>query len=230
MARPGFNATHWSELPLDEGVLLGWLGQYSHGPAPLSSFRKHLEVYAPKVFPFFRLDHESGSNRLRVFDSDSGFIEVMTRLSERTQSIRDFSLEKDQVSFSINESRLLEEVENLKERGVRRIVSLTEHHHQKDFLSGHFQLNHLAIEDLGAPTKEQAHKLAEILKASRRDHETLAVHCLAGIGRTSTMLIAAHLLLGEDFCELKTQIAEKNPTFALVGSQAEFLHNLADTK
>ncbi|OYW07389.1 MAG: 50S ribosomal protein L13 [Acidobacteriia bacterium 12-62-4] len=39
--------------------------------------------------------------------------------------------------------------------------------------------------------------MAEIVTAANKNKEKLAVHCLAGIGRTSTMLIAAHILMGK---------------------------------
>jgi protein-tyrosine phosphatase len=230
MARPGFNAAHWSDLPFEEGILFGWLGQFSNGPVPLSSLRHHLTTYAPRVFNFFRLDNETGQRALKVFDDEVGTMNVMSRLAERTQSFCDLAIREEHVHFSVNENRVFEEISHLKHLGIRRVVSLTEHHHHKDILADHFELHHLGIADLGAPTREQAHQLAEVVERAEEDREIVAVHCLAGIGRTSTMLLAAHLILGENLDDLKRRIAERNPTFMLVGSQAEFIHNIVEAK
>jgi protein-tyrosine phosphatase len=230
MARPGFNAAHWSELPFEESILFGWLGQFSSGPAPLSSFRHHLQNYAPRVFNFFKLDQDSGQRALRIFENEARIMSVMARLAERTRSFRDFAIRDNHVYFSVNEDRVLEEIEHLKQLRIQRIVSLTEYHHHKEILVDHFKLHHLGIEDLGAPTRDQAHHLAKVIDESRQSGEILAVHCLAGIGRTSTMLLAAHMILGENLDELKRKIASKNPSFMLVGSQAEFIQKIAEAR
>lgn len=230
MARPGFNASHWSDLPLDEGVLFGWLGQFSAGPASLALFRKHLQIYAPKVLPFFKLSPEAGAKALRIFDDSPGILSVANRLGERTKTFKDFSIRDDQIFFHVNNERLIWEIEHLKNIGVRRIVSLTEYHHQKEILADHFDLHHFSIEDLNAPRPEHAIQLADILKKSKQDREIVAVHCLAGIGHTSTMLIAAHMFMGEKLENLKVKIAEKNPTYVLTGIQGEFIHSIAKGK
>lgn len=228
MARPGFNASHWSQLPLDEGILFGWLGQFSAGPAPLALFRKHLNVYAPKVFPFFKLSQEAGTEALRVFSEPAGILAVANRLGNRTKAFRDFSIDNDQISFQMDAERLTLEINHLKTTGVRRIVCLTEHHHHNEILSGHFNLHHFSTEDLNAPSQEHAFEFAEILRKAKRDGEIVAVHCLAGIGRTSTMLIAAHLVLGEKLEDLRAKVAQRNPTFVLMGGQEDFIRKIAE--
>lgn len=227
MARPGFNACQWFDLPMQEGVLLGWLGQFSEGPAPLAAFREHLNAYAPKVFPFFRVNAEEGAKAMRVFDTPAGLLSVAERLGERTKAFGDFSVRDDTLSFRVSSGQLAREVAQLKKLGVRRIVALTEHHHQKDTLAEHFMLDHFSIQDLHAPRPEHAVRFSEILLRARERGEIVAVHCLAGIGRTSTMLIAAHLILGESLESLKARIAKRNPTFVMMGSQAEFIHSIA---
>ena len=87
---------------------------------------------------------------------------------------------------------------------------MTERHHNRDELQHHFVLHHIGIEDLGAPHLEQVKELAGILDASKKKGEKLAVHCLAGIGgRTSTMLMAAHMLKGEALRDLQALLSSR---------------------
>lgn len=76
-----------------------------------------------------------------------------------------------------------------------------------DRLAKDFSVHHIGIEDLGAPQIEQ-------------------VQQLAGIGRTSTMIVGAHLLLGENAEALRVRIRERNPSFASSGKQGAFLSAL----
>lgn len=226
MARPGFNATHWTELEFDEGILFGWIGQYSSGAANLESFRHHLRDYAPRVVRYLGLDEKSSMLQLESLATPEGMISVLERLASRTSAIEAFRVEGDHLHFSVSERRLKLEADFLKNHGIRRIISLTEKAHNHDFLSEDFDLHHLAIEDLGAPHLEQALELGQIVKTARQNNEKIAVHCLAGIGRTSTMLLAAHLTLGESFSDLEKLILKQNPSFILAGSQAEFIRSL----
>ena len=87
-------------------------------------------------------------------------------------------------------------------------------------------LHHIAIKDLEAPTYGQVEELAQIIEQARIKKDITAIHCLAGIGRTSTMLMAAHLQLGESFSGLKKILAERNPTYILTGKQGDFISDL----
>jgi protein-tyrosine phosphatase len=56
----------------------------------------------------------------------------------------------------------------------------------------------------------------------------VVTHCLAGIGRTTTMLIAAYLVHGYSLQELTAWIRVCNPHFTFRGSQMDFLKELAE--
>lgn len=230
MGRPGFNAVHWFDLPFDEAVLLGWLGQHSSGTHSIESFRKHLQTYAPRIFKFYGLDEVSGSKVLEVFNENQGILGVFEKLAKNTKSFADFEIAENKLKFSLSESRLQEEIGFLKQQGIDNVISLTEHHHQKDILRNDFKVHHFSIEDLGAPKMEQVLALANVIQTALSKNETMAVHCLAGIGRTSTMLMASHIMLGENAAELEQLLKKQNPTFTLVGPQGEFLRSLSGRK
>jgi protein-tyrosine phosphatase len=230
MGRPGFNSVHWFDMPFDEAVALGWIGQQASGSVPLESFRKHIGTYAPKIFKFYNLDEKSGMEALRVFNDEKEFAAVIERLAKRVGILQEVKLADDQLHFGISEARLQEEIKFLKERGINHLVTLTESHHSKEILKDHFTLHHIGIEDLGAPTLEQARELADVMKTSIKAKEKMVVHCLAGIGRTSTMIVAAHVLMGERFEDLQTRLSKQNPWFTLTGPQGEFLRSMAAQK
>lgn len=140
--------------------------------------------------------------------------------------VESFHIENDQLHFILSEGILNREIDFLKKNEIRNVITLTEHHHQKDILGSHFSTHHISIVDLGAPNLDQAKHLAEIAASANKRKEKLAVHCLAGIRRTSMMLIAAHILMGESLKDLEVLIANQNPYFALSGPQADFLRSI----
>ncbi len=226
MARPGFNAIHWFDLPFDEAALLGWIGQFSSGSESLDSFRRHLHEYAPKIYKFYGLNETSGYEALKIFDDISGINEISERLSSRSQILESFRIENDQIYFDMNTARLQMEIEFLRKKNIETVVCLTERHHSRDVLDTHFDTHHFSIKDLSAPEMDQVLKLADLISISKKNNKKLAIHCLAGIGRTSTMLLAAHIVLGEDVAQLKQLIAKQNPTYKLTGSQGDFIHKV----
>ncbi len=226
MARPGFNQIRWFDMPFDEAVVMGWIGQHSTGVIDLNLFYKHIETYVPKILKFYKLNPEQFLEISDVFFDIERLLQVLNRLSERTQFIKDISIEDGQIKFSVNEKRLEYEINFLKNQGITRVISLAEKHHDKDYLKNHFQLHHLAIEDLGVPKIEQVYQLAQLLEEADSKKEKIAVHCLAGIGRTSTMLMASRLLKGENLENLVSHVSLKNPSYVLTNSQNDFLRQV----
>ncbi len=85
----------------------------------------------------------------------------------------------------------------LRREGVELVVTLTENALRRDWLSdaGLFAL-HVPVEDMTAPTQEQiAESLSAIVKAHER-RMGVAVHCLAGRGRTGTILACYYVAQG----------------------------------
>ncbi len=206
---------------------MSWIGQYSCGALELTSFRHHLATYVPRIFKFYRLTPEAEACATQIFDDASGISRILKQLAERTQSLESFSVTDNFVHLKMCKERLETEIKFLKQQGIARLITLTEQHHSKDVLSEHFALHHIGIEDLNVPQMEQVHQLAKVMTESVQKEEKIAVHCLAGIGRTSTMLLAAHLLMGDTFDSLRTRIATRNPSFVLTGAQGEFVTSVA---
>jgi len=227
MARPGFNHCRWFEMPYDEAIVMGWLGQYSTGSIPMESFREHLEIYAPRAAFFYKLSEAQQQRLFEDFNNVETFKAVFDRVAARTRFVSKGFVADDHLHFEVHEEQLKSEIEHLKQQGIQRIVSLTEDHHATDSLSKSFDLHHISIVDMEAPTVDQAHELKAIIEDAEKKQEKIAVHCLAGIGRTSTTLMAAEMLRGRKLQSLLDQVAKQNPSYVFVGSQAQFLKTLA---
>ena len=226
MARPGFNQIRWFDMPFDEAVVMGWIGQHSTGAIDRNLFYQHLETYMPKILKFYKLTPEGFSKAKDSFFNDESLAEILNRISERTQFIKDVVVHSGKIQFRINENRMEYEIDCLKKHGISRIICLAETHHDKNYLENHFNLHHFAIEDLSTPKMDQVRQLAEIIDEAQLKNEKIAVHCLAGIGRTSTMLMASCLLKGESLENLVNHVSQRNPSYVLTDSQNDFLRNV----
>jgi hypothetical protein len=226
MARPGFNSTRW--LPFDQAILVGWLGQHSSRETSLSEFHTHVRDYGSKIRNFYNLDVNSADQILHELQDRNGLMAALKRLSDNSEVLESYDVTHDAIHFEFSKKRLDWELAYLKNQGIDQIVSLTEKHHSKEILEKHFDTFHFSINDLNAPSLDQVNQLAEILKTAKSNRKRVAAHCLAGIGRTSTMLISAHIVMGEKLENLKVLISRQNPSFVFAGKQAEFIQAIAE--
>jgi len=80
-------------------------------------------------------------------------------------------------------------LEFLKDEGIDVVVSLTETPlHQALIEEFGIESHHLPVRDFAAPTAGQIAKFVDIVEKARRVGLKCVVHCLAGKGRTGTML------------------------------------------
>jgi atypical dual specificity phosphatase len=227
MARPGFNCTRWFEFPFDQALVVGWIGQHSSGETRLADFHEHVHQYGAKILKFYDLTPDAASRIYQNLCDRNGLLATLKRLSDGSQLLEAYDVTESTLRFEFSQSRLESEIAFLKSQEIEQIVSLTERHHSKDLLDRHFDTYHFSINDLDPPRLHQVRELSEVLQNAKNSGRKLAVHCLAGIGRTSTMLIGAHLLMGESLDSLKAHVSRQNPAFVFTGKQAEFLLALA---
>jgi atypical dual specificity phosphatase len=131
----------------------------------------------------------------------------------------------------------VENLQSLREEGVKAIVTLTEHPLtiQKTLTEAilaemGFDLLHVSVEDQFPPSKEQAEQVAAFVTQMRDQRKPVYIHCHAGIGRTGTMLHALYMILGQDFDTVKEKIKKMRPAsqfFMLTNPQQTFLERLA---
>jgi protein-tyrosine phosphatase len=129
--------------------------------------------------------------------------------------------------FPPNVQRLHHEVALLKHYNVSVVISLLEQPLDQTALEAYFEVYHLPVEDVTPPSYEQVYAFADILYTTLAAGKNVVTHCLAGVGRTTTMLLAAALVQGHTWEELVTWVQTCNPHFQFKGCQVAFLQALA---
>lgn len=231
MGRPGFNRYRGADFSLEEAIVFSWLGKLSDPTPTLRHFWQFLEDYGPKIAPFHEPSALPIADRLARLRERAPLLEVIECLSVKTQAFENVSWHDEgpepRLRLTRNMQQLETEIELLKCHRLSVLISLLEQPFDHDILGEHFTLHHFPIEDITPPSPQQVYALAEHLCSALDTGHRVAVHCLAGVGRTTTMLIAAHLVLGYTLPDLKAWIRQCNPHFLFQGSQAVFIDDFA---
>lgn len=117
------------------------------------------------------------------------------------------------------------DVESLARVGIRLLVTLNRNWlAPAELLAEHgidsFQLK---IEDMGAPTPEEARDLCRRVDGYLRQGQACAFHCRAGRGRTGTMLAAQLIFYGMPAGEAVKAVRRKNAKWIESPEQIDFL-------
>jgi atypical dual specificity phosphatase len=109
--------------------------------------------------------------------------------------------------------------------GVTTLITLTEDDLPQDSLKRHGLRNlHLSIEDRKAPMIWHMRMLAMRIQGFLKQGEVVAVHCLAGIGRTGTIIAAWLISEGLTADAAMERIRKIDPAFVQSKEQENFLY------
>lgn len=231
MGRPGFNRCHWFDLSLEEGLLLSWLGKQSLPSPTLTSLWDYLDMYGPKVAMFYGLQPTEVHHRLSQLRTPQRLLAMLDQLNAKTHIFADLDWVETAphpvLRLTTSAQRRQQEIALLKQHNVTVLISLLEHPLDHPELLNDFQVYHIPVEDVAPPSREQVYLFAETLRSALAAGHTVVTHCLAGIGRTTTMLMAAYLVQGYALTDLQALVRLRNPHFLFRGSQFTFLEELA---
>ena len=232
MGRPGFNQCHWYDLSLEEGLVFSWLGKQQQTTPRLESLWQHLDLYGPKVAPFYGLSYPEVLGRLRCLRNKDVLLTVVDSMNAKANILQNVTWQQagtcTSLHFLPNTKRLQHELALLKHHHVSVVISLLEQPLDQTILGAHFEVYHLPIEDVTPPSYGQVCTFANILQTALSAGKNVVTHCLAGVGRTTTMLLAAYLVQGYPWDVLVTWVRRRNPHFQFKGSQVTFLQALAN--
>jgi protein-tyrosine phosphatase len=231
MGRPGFNQCHWFDFSLEEGVVFTWLGKQHQTTLPLDSLWQYLDWYGPRVAPFHGLSVAETRQRLRRLHDRASLLAVLESMNTKAGILQEVSWANGNAQailhFTPNVQRLQQELELLKRHNFSVVISLLEQPLDHAMLDDHFDVYHFPVEDVTPPSHEQVYAFADILGTALDTGKNVVTHCLAGVGRTTTMFMAAYLVQGHPWDELVTQVQACNPHFQFKGRQVVFLQELA---
>lgn len=232
MGRLGFNHCHWFELSFEEGEVLSWLGKQHTDIAPVAALWGYLEQHGPRAARFYGLRPDEARARLACLRDRAALCTVLERLQAKTGIFDDVSWidgpAQPVLRFTASAQRRQYEIALLKHYKIAVLISLLERPLDHQDICNDFEVYHVPVEDITPPSRDQVYAFTETLVTALGAGKTVVTHCLAGIGRTTTMLIAAYLVQGHPLHELAAWVRVRNPHYRFHGSQVAFLRELAE--
>ena len=79
--------------------------------------------------------------------------------------------------------------ERYDDEGIKAIVNVCEFDNRND-VPRHLDYHFFHVPDYGVPSEEQIERFVDVMDRHHRSGEPVAVHCVAGCGRTGQFIIA----------------------------------------
>lgn len=104
------------------------------------------------------------------------------------------------------------EIEDLKSRGIRAVVSLTEEPLSASAIrNAGLDYLHIPIPDMTAPTPGQIEQFTRFVRERAARNEATVAHCYSGSGRTGTMIACYLVSQGMSSSEAIRAVRNKRP-------------------
>jgi len=122
----------------------------------------------------------------------------------------------------------LEEYQWLRDQGVQLVISLSETPPRRNWINdaGLFSM-HIPVEDTTAPTQDQIDQCVTAIDKALASKVGVAIHCMAGKGRTGTMLACWFVAHGLSARDALTRIRRLRPGSVETSDQADAVAEFA---